>query len=347
MAKRVCCIILLAVMLAVLLLTGGSAFIPNTAVPIEKYAAELVPFRLVYRSAALIVQAVCIDSAENPDDGNGTFCDYQINYVYAGKKDAGDIIRVRGYETKGKEKLLYLVPGETEEKPEIQYYEICENGEFSINDNMIILSSGVLLPTEVLKADIRAQQKIKRIPSQYMYYSDFDSLVYGCDEIFIAYVEDISGYYITKCRSSVKGESVEKNCSVAEAGITVLNGLATSRVYGEKINITLVEEMRDYVIDNERLTAVPKQDAKALERGGIYVFFVNYSEDAKEETYFLVNPYQGYLKLDGDELHNCAVNAALGDIRTLPAFTDALYESLMNKIPDRTDGTEGTGGGQA
>ena len=328
MAKRLCCIILLTVLLAALLFTGGDAFFPHTPLPIEKYAAELAPFRIVYRNAALIVQAACIASHEDADEQGGAFCDYEITFVYAGKAGVNDIIHVRGSGKEGTEKLLYLIPEENADQNEIQYYQLCENGEFSINGDMIILSSGVLLPAEVLKADIRAQQKIKRIPSQYMYYSRFDPLVRDCDEILIVRAQSVSEYVITKCRSSVKGESVEKNCPVAEAEFTVLNGLASSRVYGEKLTVTLVGEMRDYVIDNENLTAVPKQDVKALEPGGIYLLFINHGEDAKEENYFLINPYQGYLRIEGDELHNCAINAALDGIRTLKAFTDRLYDSL-------------------
>ena len=192
------------------------------------------------------------------------------------------------------------------------------------------MSDGRNVQISSIKREIAAMKSELFIPSEYMFYSDMNELLVGCNEYFIGRVDSVSPYMPTLCRSGERGEMIRSERNSLRIGVTVLNSLGGGLRSGEKITITQVDNMHRNVINASTLKAVGGGD-NAWElpvNGDVCLFFVIKSPDDKVNFFFPVNPYQGYVKIRSDgKLNSCSnMNPAITDNFTLLMFTSSFYK---------------------
>ena len=192
------------------------------------------------------------------------------------------------------------------------------------------MSDGRNVQISSIKREIAAMKSELFIPSKYMFYSNMNELLVGCNEYFIGRVDSVSPYMPTLCRSGERGETIRSERNSLRIGVTVLNSLGGGLRSGEKITITQVDNMHRNVINASTLKAVGGGD-NAWElpvNGDVCLFFVIKSPDDKVNFFFPVNPYQGYVKIRSDgRLNSCSnLNPAITDNFTLLMFTSSFYK---------------------
>lgn len=96
------------------------------------------------------------------------------------------------------------------------------------------MSDGRNVQISSIKREIAAMKSELFIPSEYMFYSDMNELLVGCNEYFIGRVDSVSPYMPTLCRSGERGEMIRSERNSLRIGVTVLNSLGGGLRSGEK-----------------------------------------------------------------------------------------------------------------
>lgn len=321
--------IILAGLLLMCLFSGEQSREP--AVVISPDLSDVEPavysLRSSFNDAANIVDAVCMRTYINEDGLETT--SFAVAAVYAGSLSIGARINCPCRAERGERYLLYLDDGGDVSHSEgtVEYTLICD-APFLIDGDSIVLPDGQAMPLDLVKADMQSQAQVVTFPAQSQYYPSFEGLVAACDEILIARVDSVEEHREMLCRSSEKGEVVENQLEATQLVLSVLNGLGGSYPSDSRLTLVIPPAKQHSIIDAESLKAVNLLIKNEFEEGDICIFFLVRSPDAKSDQYFLVNPAQGYLRLEGDSIIRCYANHACSDIRTLKDFIERLNPLL-------------------
>ncbi len=294
---------------------------------IEENALYIHNLRNCFRNASLIADAECVGEATYGDRAVSLF---RVLDVFAGSAESSDIINVSINYTVGERCILFLAD---ENEGEFKYRKIyvpVKNGVMKNNGTTVHMSDGRNVQINSIKREIAAMKSELFVPNEYMFYSNLDELLVGCNEYFIGRVDSVSPYMPTLCRSGERGETVRSERNSLRIGVTVLNSLGGGLRSGEKIMITQLNDMYRNVIDASTLKAV-RGDVTEEElpvNGDVCLFFIIKSPDDKVNFFFPVNPYQGYVKIRSDgRLNSCSnMNPAITDNFTLLMFTSSFYK---------------------
>lgn len=299
----------------------------NYQFEIEENSLDVYTLRNCFRSASLIVEAECVGEATY---GGNAVSLFRVLDVFAGDAESSETIYVSTEYNVGERCILFLAD---ENKGEFSYGKIyvpVENGVMQSSGSTVRMSDGRNVQISSIKREIAAMKSELFIPNEYMFYSNMNELLVGCNEYFIGRVDSVSSYMPTLCRSGERGEMIRSERNSLRIGVTVLNSLGGGLRSGEKITITQVDNMHRNVINASTLKAVGGGD-NAWElpvNGDVCLFFVIKSPDDKVNFFFPVNPYQGYVKIRSDgRLNSCSnMNPVITDNFTLLMFTSSFYK---------------------
>lgn len=297
----------------------------NFQFEIEKSVFDIYTLRNCFRNASLVVEAECIDSRSS---GGRPCSSFKICTVFAGDANENDEISVFGKYSVGDKCIFYL---SIENNNSFNYkivYSPVENGIMKINGSTVRLNDGRDVPLSSVKSEIYSMKEELFVPNEYKFYSKIEDLLSGCNEYFVGRIDNVSAYLPTVCRSGERGELVRSERKSLQIDVTVLNAFGGGLRSGEKVSIRQVDNMCQNVINASTLTAV-RGSANSLRlpsNGDVCLFFVIKSPDDKVDFFFPVNPYQGYVKVDGSgQLISCSnMNTVINDYESLFAFFERI-----------------------
>ncbi len=321
--------IVLAALLGLAVLFAVSVSIPVSRSMTDPVKESQPPAALSqkYREAERILLVTCLRSIRNKD--NEIEYRFLIDRVLDGPDKTGTVIGLDAEAETGKQYLLYLKKLSAGEGQEPASYEVLTGKPIPVVDGRVSYA-GETCSVESIAADIEKQRTVLTVPAQKYFYNDFSSLVGACDEIVIGRVMSVSEPRETVCRSTVKGESTVSRLEQVFMRVRIENGLFGGFRSGEKINVVLEPYYVRPVINATDLT--PKNVSSPPESsprvGSVYIFFLLRSEDEKSDHYFTVNPYEGYVRIVGDDLTYPYYNTAFKGINDLKVFSARLREEL-------------------
>ncbi|MCR5808285.1 MAG: hypothetical protein K6G56_01845 [Clostridiales bacterium] len=312
---------ILAALLAVLILGTVAVRLP---LPNRRTEPDENPppasISVLYREAESILICSC---ARSKADENGVFTSrFKVETVLAGNEPSGSVIVLREEAVPGALYLAYLRDAD-------EGKELIPGALFAIEDNAITAEDRVCTIDSIIK-DIERQQKILAVPAQSFFYERFDELVNACDEIVIGRVIKSVGPKETLCRSTLRGESTIGTIDQVFLRVKIENGLYSGMKYGDKIDVVISPYSARPVINAVDLTpkTVEAPPETYPKEGGVYVFFLIRSEDAKSGYRFAVNPYEGYVQVIGNTIYHPYYNDAMRDVNDLRRFASKLREAM-------------------
>lgn len=185
---------------------------------------------------------------------------------------------------------------------------------------------GTTCSIDSIRRDIERQRAILTVPAQSFYYAELAALARACDEIVIGRVLTVGEPTVTVCRSVEKGEVTLSSQEQIFVEIKAENAFWGSPAYGDRITVVISAYDARPVINANDLTARISdiRPAAAPKAGNVYLFFLIKSEDEKSPYYFTVNPYEGFVRLIGNNVVTPYYNDALSEIGDLRVFADKL-----------------------
>ena len=266
-----------------------------------------------YREASDIVLASC--TLTYADSTGSSVSRFTVNSVYGGSLVPGDTLTLPREAEVGESYLLYLAPGGGAD------YAEDESGFVSVTDELITVKGdtavfgGSAYSLSSILDDFDEQRSVLTVPAQSFYYNDIASLASSCSDVVICRVVSVEGPFATQCRSNVKGESVSSTANLTYAELMVENSFGGSRAYGDIIRVALVPAHTLSVINAEDLASVQyPSPVKTPEVG----------RHAKSDCCFAVNPYQGYLELDGDSIIRPYYNRAAAELESVSQLAEIM-----------------------
>ncbi len=328
MAKKLMVVGLLMCVLFVCACAISPAALPVSTEQTD--ARVLSNARVQYRNASIIVAGTCIQSHINLK-GENCF-DLLVSEVLAGDAGAGDLIHcASGSMDVGSEYLLYL--GQSME--EVNYaedtagYILLSEAPLPILDSEVFWQ-GARVPLSALKEDIARLSEVISAPAPLQYYDTLNSLAFAAQEIFIGRVISLSGQ--TEQSFSIRNGGVaEKTQFPAEiAVVEAFGSIKGTFRYAQRIELVHCPARMGELVDAATLQPKGLQESQAapLVEGGYYLFFLEKGPDDKQSYYFPINPLQGYVGLQAEELTVPAFNRTLSMYRELTPLVQALRESL-------------------
>lgn len=139
---------------------------------------------------------------------------------------------------------------------------------------------------------------------------------------------------MTVCRSTGNGESTVNTLEQVFVRARVENPLFSGFKSGNKVDIVIEPHDVKPVINATDLTQkkvnTPPESTPTV--GKVYIFFLVKSDDAKNNRFFTVNPYEGYVLLIGDSIIHPYYNNAFQQINDLGRFSELLRKALDEQM---------------
>ena len=295
------------------------------------YQYALLQLRGAYREASAVIEGECMRFTQEEDGTCYSFYKV-INIISGAVKENGEekLITVISADEIGTDHLLYLKKDD-ERSEETTVYSVVDGSDYSIGTGGVIFDERTTIPLSVIKADIDKLRREIAMPSQYFYYKNREKLMENCQCVFIGRITSVYEERNVTCVSVERGEELKRRSNVRTIEAEVVNGLNTDKEYGEKIIIKIPDRSDIETID-EATNEVFAYDygSEQLKKGDVCVFFLIESSDEKEDFYFLVNAYQGYIKTEGDSIIPCPANGAFTGIRTLREAVKRILAAASN-----------------
>jgi hypothetical protein len=313
----------------VVLLASACAVPAGVSQPSSESEQALVLIRQSYRNASLVVRGVCV---ETHADKFGAICaDVEISEVIAGDAKASSTVHcVSGSLKEGGAYLLFLGLNE-----DVHYAE--DEVSFSVIDAETVDtkgSSAVMKDTGMTLTEVRKELKkldaVISAPATGYYYMMLAELSEAADEIFIGKVEDEPVFSDTSFRSQEGGGTVEQQLPADTVRVTAYGAVKGALKYGDTVDLVYAPAMSADVVDAATLTATTYAEnaVPILEGGGVYVFFLIHGPDPKQSYLFPINPFQGYVSVENDDLKVSFVNKAILPYTTLTPLVQDIRAAL-------------------
>lgn len=296
-------------------------------------AGEMVQSELqrIYKKAALVVTGLCVQQHINSD--GDTCYDLSVEEVIAGTAAEGELIHcTEGQMEAGERYLLYLAEGEemfyTEDT---NRYELLSETPLALSGEGMVKYADAEIPLDVLKQDIRRMDAVITAPSSFYYYKTVRELAEAADEIFIGRVISMTAEQDRAFRAQAEGTVVENTLPASVVQVEAYGSLKGALNYSDRISLVYAPKTGAGVVDAGTLQPVPFGEGSVppLETGGVYLFFLIQSPDAKQDYRFAVNPLQGYAAVDAeDNVKVPQVNRALSGFEELDVLVKEIRRVL-------------------
>lgn len=312
----------------------GACAAPVTSVPAAGTADErlLSDLRMQYHNSSLIVQGACT-GMHIDKDGNDCY-DLVVDTVYAGSASVGDIVHCANSSMdEGENYVLFLGEGESVHYAEdVVGYTLLTDTPLPVVQQEVLFN-GKNLALATLEDEIEQLQTVISVPSPAYYYDALDALADAADEIFIGRVVSLPVYEELPFDMRNGGVAEKARYRASIVTVEVLGSIKGALgAYGSKIELVHAPDMAANLLD--AATVQPKNvfmsSLPGLEENGIYLFFLKTGPDAKQNYYFTVNPLQGFVAIDRDDLHVNLQNTPMYEYSTLTEAVEALREALRD-----------------
>lgn len=308
---------IIAISLCVLLLCAGCT--ANETLADESRA--LSALRTSYRSAQLIATGVCTRMYYG--ENGAILTDFRISEVLAGLGKPGDIICCETETmTLQASYLAYFTYTDADAgqiaAPLVIYPLQTETNEVKCEESTLSLAA--------IREDMALLQNVIIAPPDTWYYHDIPKLMDACAEVFIGRVNAVPELSDMEFREESGSATVEHSMPASIVPVTVYGSIKGSLRYGDAVSFVNVPVHAADMLDAATLTAV-QLGASALpelRQGAYCIFFLLRGPDAKQESYFCVNPLQGFIPLNEDILLVPEANDAFSGCATLPDFMRAI-----------------------
>lgn len=284
--------------------------------------------RRAFRNASAVVEGVCINSYTSPY--GSIYSDYSVERVVSGKNiGEGDMITVLSSDTPGQRRLIYLshaIGDVHSENSEV--YSVVEGGFLSFENGEVAVSDDMSIPLEFIERDVVSLRSEIRIPSKYYFYGDAQGLVNNCTSVFIGRIEKIVKHTDSELYVMDRGEIIKKTGEDCELCVRVLDGMMWQHNSGDRVSVRLAIGGENGLINYETNECfIPEKEASEPIEGGVYVFFVKSGPDEKAEHFFLVNPCQGFIGINGENISVCELNTAFCGVSSVDELMAILIKA--------------------
>lgn len=307
---------IIAISLCVLLLCTGCTANETLA----EGSRALSELRTSYRSAQLIATGVCTRMYYG--ENGAILSDFRIGEVLAGIGKPGDVICCETEAmTLQAQYLGYFAYTDADGGQVASPLVLCplhaETNEITYGESTLSLTA--------IREDMALLQNVIIAPPDTWYYQDIATLMDACTEVFIGRVDAVPALSDTEFREESGSAMVEHSMPASIVPVTVYGSIKGTLRYGDAVSFVNVPAHAADMLDAATLTAVQFDVAALpeLQQGAYCVFFLLRGLDAKQESYFCVNPLQGFIPLDKDILLVPKGNDAFLDCATLPDFLQA------------------------
>ena len=321
MLKRIC-YLLIIIMCAMLLF---SCSYDKTELSSEqKFAASEM-----YRSSCACVRVKCKSSA----DSFG-YAKFEVLNVLCGS--CRDIIYVESEKcAEGDEYLVFLpdTDGERYVRKDISYLQI-KNNEINLCGQAVNYSSVRNYITEL--------NNVISVPYSVYYYETRSEMFAGCTDIIIGKPERKPETSERKVYSHTDTTSIDKSMKCTDISIRVVSSLIGDTVSGDTVHAVYMQETVSSMTDTATLNTVSLgvKDIGELIPENYYVFFLQKSEDTKQNYYFAINPIQGWVQLSADNITAADKNTLFEDCPRLKNLTAELRIASQQKESSHVGKTE-------
>ncbi|MDR1619792.1 MAG: hypothetical protein LBS18_03915 [Clostridiales bacterium] len=329
--KRISRLLMALVCLAFLCSCAAPALAPMATPQQGGDERLLSSVRTHYKNASLIISGVCAGS--HIGAGGGVCYDVIISEVFAGAARVGDYVHCASREMiEGDEYVLFLSDGEDVHYAEdVTGYELLWDAPLHISGAYLLLDGKQLLMGQ-FRDELKSLNNTISVPTPVYYYDDIASLAQSVDEIFIGRV--------TSLLTSVEGHtaamrdsgSVEKT-QYDDMLVTIeaFGSISGALNYGQEVELIYYPRRVTDLLDAATLLPMrmPIGASSELKPGEVYLFFLIYGPDSKQPYMFFVNPVQGFVQLQGNDLSANAANKPLLPYTKLDSLATALQRSLM------------------
>ncbi|HWS30260.1 MAG TPA: hypothetical protein VN512_09145 [Clostridia bacterium] len=302
----------------IMLLASACAVPAGVSQPSSANEHELAEIRQSYRNAELVVRGVCVQTHA---DKSGAICaDVEISEVIAGGAKAGSTVHcVSGGLKEGGAYLLFLGLNEDVHYAEDEAsYSVIDADAVDTDGSSVILKDTGMTLTEVRK-ELKKLDAVISAPATGYYYTALAEMAAAADEIFIGKVEDEPAFTDTSFRSQEGGGTVEQQLPADIVRVLAYGAVKGALKYGDAVDLVYAPAMSADVVDAATLTAITYAEnaVPKLKEGGVYLFFLVHGPDPKQSYFFPINPFQGYVRVENDDLSVSFVNKAILPYTTL------------------------------
>ncbi|MDO5111213.1 MAG: hypothetical protein Q4E65_02795 [Clostridia bacterium] len=306
----------IAILLCVLLLCTGCTAQETLA----DESRALSALRVCYRSAKLIATGVCTRMYYG--ENGAVLSEFRLSEVLAGRGEPGDVITCETEAMTLQASYLCYFTYDAANRAQAVSLAICP---WDTDANEIQYEESTLSLTAV-REDMALLQNVIIAPPDTWYYGNILQLMEACTEVFIGRVTQVPALADTEFREESGSATIEHTMPASIVPVTVYGSIKGTLRYGEAVSFVNVPAHAADMLDAATLTAVQADAASlpALREGAFCIFFLLRGPDAKQESYFCVNPLQGFIPLEEDILLVPQGNEAFSSCATLLDFLHAI-----------------------
>jgi hypothetical protein len=298
------------------------------AKPTQSGEAILVA-RQSYRSAALVVLGECLSS--HADALGRPSYQIQVNRVFAGAAQVGDLLQCDQKMTPGQSYLLYLQRGaDMPHAEDIPGYTLVEGGQpYPVEGSKVTLN-GQKLALAYLSQDMQSLSGVISAPGTPQFYDRLQELSKAADNIFIGIVKEAPALVPMQFRAQVGGTTTENTLDATVAKVIAWGGVKGAYNYGDAVDLVFAPGMLSDTLNASTLKPIPYGPANApeLKAGATYLFFTISGADEKQAYSFPVNALQGFILLSGDLPQPSPVAGPLTAYTSLDSLVNTIRKYL-------------------
>lgn len=282
--------------------------------PPELSSTESYRLRMLYADSACVVKAVC--SGAQSSSGYFLFDPYDVIAGAAPEKIEISADRL----SSGSEYILF--------------FDSTDEGTSYDDKNVTLIQlykesvvwDGVRYSRAAVERILSECKSTLTFPFITYFYETRSDLINGCSNIIIGRpAGDVS---IEERNTYTKADTVSRSkmmkCNITSVRVTA--SLRGDIPNGSEIQMIFSPESVSSMTDASTLNTVSLavKDIAGLNRGGYYIFFLNKTDDSKQDVYFPVNPVQGWIELKRDSIAGAEKNSLFDDCKQLKQLISEL-----------------------
>ena len=289
--------------------------------------------RSAYRRACAVIKAKCVQSYILQDGSYRS--KLSVEEVLAGDRSlkAGRIITVVGKNEPNKEMIVYLNK-ETNMSffNSVDCYFPVDDAMYILNGRNVELSEGKTVSIDDIKSDIVKLETQLMTPAKFLFYDDIKSIVEASDSIFIGKVLSVSMYDDVDLFTEMRGEELHRKGVVFDIKVQVKEGIIWRYEGGDTVTIKHIGDAYDniyYEKTGEHFENNANNASIVFPRvGDVCMFFITDSPDKKSDDVFLINSYQGIIRILDKTVIPRSINTPFADFTDLDNMIRAMFEAV-------------------
>lgn len=309
MSRRLIICMLALILVGLFLVSCTVPNLPTLPAKVDTGDKEISEVKLFYRSSNLIVAGKSVRKHTVTDqDGKESNCtDIIISRVLAGNETLGGIIHVPDIDIKQYNEYLFFL-----ESVDGNFRLLTEK-PLQVVDGRVIWTNGTLIALNELQDEFDELANIVVAPSVNYFFDDIYDLMDYVDDIFYATVTSTGKLNNKTIRLERRGLSIESNPTAAQVELYIDDVVKGSVLPGTAVELLYLYDKEPALVNHATMKQIDSivTDVTYLISGERYVFFTLKSSDEKQNELFMVNPYQGAIRISERGLSPNVANTAI------------------------------------